>query len=1266
MGLILLTAIYASLGQYYAPLAHTYRQQVLDFINRYSVVKVDAESLKVSWRRLSPVLELKNATLRRDSDPIDFLSVIELNASINVLASVRDRGLRLDNLFLKGIDLDIYETQRDIVSKDSVSAWKDIWLEFLDTLEYADTISVEQSFITTALGEMEVFFELGRNDSFRRMRGGLILNDAPMTFVLETAGSLADTEDLRVKAYITAADINFDRLQLDNVLTENPVPEDFSASTEVWLDWHPARGLNVAGSFTAPKLELAKLAPDIGSVEDFHTEFLLAYQNNQQWDLSLTNTSFDFYDRFSQEALRFKMFKENDKRVLKVMAPLLDLAQIHRVLKRIPAIKQHASLDIVNVMQPTGLLKSVDIAIPLEEPLLSKFHGQMDQVSIASYNTLPAVENLSAVVKGSLAQGKISAFSKDFVLHLPAVYHDVLSYDQMDGNFDWQYDRQNGFKLTSSVFHVLGVDGEISGFLGLAFPSNDDTGIDPTMDLLLGVERGNVHSVQKYLPYKMNSELRDWLIFALEDGRVDSAAILYRGSIKKGSDAIDKTVQLGFVTQESSIRFSKDWPAINSAAAVVEVDDTNVDIALNRGNIQGIDIFNTTAYARPSQKFGSWLQLKTDFETASQNILDLLLNSPLADRLQASLQNWHANGDGVGKLSLGLPLSDAKTMVESLELDVKVDLHDNQFVNRKANLVFNSVQGELSYKHDAGLISPSITANLWGSPVEGVVSSKLQDKVWVPEVALNGLLKLSALGEWMKSDLFEFFEHQAQFDASIKATDQGALLSFTSDLVGIVSHLPAPLTKNANDKWRLTGELSLVDGEQSMSIDLKDTLHIDTQFIDYQFTGAQIELFEINKKLPILPGVYLTGQIDSLDLDAWIPVVERYRVLHEKRQNESSIAMGFRDLRVNSLSGFGYNLTGLDLFGDSVLDFWHVFIDDELVRGTIALYGDDRRPRVAMEYIDLAGLTGSSDTISAWQSDDFWLALNPQNIPEIDFSVDDLRRADESLGAWSFEINAENNLLQLTNLNVQNKDFVITGNNDGLGADFSWQKVEQVQYTSFEGKVSVGDLGKFMADLGNTPVLTSESAEFVLDVEYPGSPVNFALQSLQGNVQLAFKDGMFLNAPDSAKGALNMTGLFDFGALVRRLQLDFSDMNNKGVNYKKVDGKLEFSNGYMKVIDAIEIEGPSSEFSITGRADLLNKQVDASLVAVLPLTGNISLITAATASLPAALGVYVVGKLFKPQFDKLSSVVYHITGPWDDPDIKFNKLFDVGRLPSSN
>jgi len=1264
VALILLTAIYASLGQYYAPLAGSYRQQVLDFINRYSVVKVDAESLQVSWRRLSPVLELTNATLRRDSDPIDFLAVTELNASINVLASIRDRGIRLDHLYLKGIDLDVYENQRSLASDENDIPWKQIWLEFLDTLEYADMISVEESLVTTALGEVALSFDLGRNENFRRMTGDLLLNDAPLSFVIETGGSLANASDLRVKGYFTAADINFDQLQLDKVLLDNPLPNGFSASTEVWLDWHPTRGLNASGSFSAPNLDLTKLVPDVGDLQDLHTEFLLTYLNESQWDLSLTNTSFNFYERFAQEALRFKMQRDNNHSVLRIMSPLVDLTQIHGVLKGIPAFKDKQAMTLLNALRPRGLIHAVDLSIPVDEPTASSLHGRLDKVSIDSYGNLPSADNVSAVVKGTMAKGRISALSEGFVLRLPAVYRDELRHDSMSGNFDWTYSQQQGFELSSSLFHVQGDDGDINGYLGLSFPPKGNSDSYPSMDLLLGVSHGNVNSVGKYLPYKMSDKLQAWLKSALQAGQVESAAILYRGSIQKGADSLDRTVQLGFVSKDSALQFSPEWPVLEQGDIIVEVDDTEVEVLVKQAKIQGIDVYNASANAGAREGFASWLQVSSDLSTASQNIIDLLLNSPLKNNLEAALQSWQATGQSVGHLDLGLPLSGEKDLLSAMTIGVNVAINNNSLVNQRANLQFDNVRGEIFYTHTQGLFAPKLEATLWQQPVVGNVNSELLQGRWIPHASFNGRVQPQKLGEWMNTDIFEFVSGESAFSASLRASENGALLSFSSDLQGIVSDLPLPLGKAQTDVWSLTGKLTLVEGEQSLTIDLADRFNVEAQLSDYQFVGAQIGIGKVSEPLPALPGVYLTGTIEALDVQPWLPVVNRYVELHEVRKPSRPLPMGFRNLYVESLHVMGYQLNAIELFGDSVLDFWHVFIDDELLRGTLALYGDGRKPRIAMEFIDLAGFAESEESLSSWKNSDFWQQLDPSTIPALDFSVENLRRSDELLGAWSFEVQSASNLLQLINLNVSNKDFTIAGNNSP-GASFSWQKIEQVQYTSFEGSVILGDLAEVMQGFGNTPILTSKKASFNMDLEYPGSPVDFALQNLQGEIQLKFKDGTFLNAPDSAKGALNMTGLFDFGALVRRLQLDFSDLNNKGVTYENVEGVLTFSNGQMLIVDTIEIEGPSSEFSIAGRADLLNKEIDASLVAVLPLTGNISLITAATASLPAALGVYVVSKLFKPQLDKLSSVVYHITGPWNDPEVKFNKLFDVGRLPSA-
>ncbi|MEY3005982.1 MAG: hypothetical protein RI942_324, partial [Pseudomonadota bacterium] len=50
---------------------------------------------------------------------------------------------------------------------------------------------------------------------------------------------------------------------------------------------------------------------------------------------------------------------------------------------------------------------------------------------------------------------------------------------------------------------------------------------------------------------------------------------------------------------------------------------------------------------------------------------------------------------------------------------------------------------------------------------------------------------------------------------------------------------------------------------------------------------------------------------------------------------------------------------------------------------------------------------------------------------------------------------------------------------------------------------------------------------------------------------------------------------------------------------------------------------------------------------------------ALTGGLPAAAGVYVISKIFEKQVDKFSSAVYRISGTWQEPVLKFDRLFDT-------
>lgn len=81
---------------------------------------------------------------------------------------------------------------------------------------------------------------------------------------------------------------------------------------------------------------------------------------------------------------------------------------------------------------------------------------------------------------------------------------------------------------------------------------------------------------------------------------------------------------------------------------------------------------------------------------------------------------------------------------------------------------------------------------------------------------------------------------------------------------------------------------------------------------------------------------------------------------------------------------------------------------------------------------------------------------------------------------------------------------------------------------------------------------------------------------------------------------------------------------------------------------------------MTGNFDLLEEKIDGRLVATLPVAPNLPWVGALVGGLPAALGVYVTGKLVEEQVDRLSSISYSVTGPWDNIDIQVDRIFAAG------
>jgi uncharacterized protein YhdP len=189
--------------------------------------------------------------------------------------------------------------------------------------------------------------------------------------------------------------------------------------------------------------------------------------------------------------------------------------------------------------------------------------------------------------------------------------------------------------------------------------------------------------------------------------------------------------------------------------------------------------------------------------------------------------------------------------------------------------------------------------------------------------------------------------------------------------------------------------------------------------------------------------------------------------------------------------------------------------------------------------------------------------------------------------------------------------------------------------------------------------METKRGDFDVDMFWPGSPAQWDILRSDGSFSFSFEDGRFLKTSDAASGALRLFSIFNMANVVRRLKFDFRDVFRKGIYFDSMRGDLNLYDGIVRLQEPLDIKGPSSRFQMTGIIDL-NIDVPAlRLVATLPVGSNLPWVVALVGGLPAAVGAYVVTKVFEEQVDSFSSAVYDISGTIQQPELTFRNIFDV-------
>ena len=399
------------------------------------------------------------------------------------------------------------------------------------------------------------------------------------------------------------------------------------------------------------------------------------------------------------------------------------------------------------------------------------------------------------------------------------------------------------------------------------------------------------------------------------------------------------------------------------------------------------------------------------------------------------------------------------------------------------------------------------------------------------------------------------------------------------------------------------------------------------------------------------------GQLDDVDIESWWAVYQKRIKPWLTNANNQSVASALPQIDVDitraTWLGLEMDQATLSLLplpeNDGLVPIqpWRAQLVSKQIAGKVDYMGAGLPLLVHVDYAYLNFPDPASETTNKV---DLLENIDPSQLMDADVSIDRLVKNGDSFGQWQFKARRQGDQVNVHDLDADVRHSHLQGN-------LIWDKVDGVHRTQFTGRAESNDMGSLLTDWGYDPAVVAETSAIEVQLDWPGSPLAFALKEVSGDLGMRLKKGSFSSSPNAAKG-LRVLALFDMSRLVKRVKLDFSDIIQPGFSFDSVAAHYRFDHGFAATVSPSTIKSATLNLSMDGWIDFNQRQVDNNLIVTLPVADKLPL-AALIAGLPQ-LGsmIYVVNKLIGDELSTFTSARYRVAGSLDNPDVKLVKIFD--------
>lgn len=1223
---------------------------------------VRIERMDAAWRGFAPTLQLHQLRILDETGSEERLTLEALWLRVDLFESLRQRTLVTSDASLVGLDLDLVRRPDGRIGlRDMPLSIRQLSMErVLAALDAVGELSLLQTRLrwedqTGAMPRLEM------HDVTLRLE----VRDRALWADAEVPLPPAYGERLRASLRITGEAIHLEELrgrlflQLDGLhlaAWSSLVPHrnlDLWGRLDLrlWGQLEPGRLDEVAVDFSLRDGQLTSLAS--GDVSPFlftRLESRLLWSRLEDgWRLSADGFEL-VQNGATWPASRWRLEQQADTAGVLAWrgeAGHLDLGVLSRLLLALPL--PAALEDPLRAILPQGQLTDLRFATRIRDGMAETLRLRTDFLDLHTrpHGQLPGIQGWSGRVDGDQDQGTLQLELDEGGLE-QVLFRGPLPVTVGGGAIHWRRADQR-LSIYSNQFRLANeeVAGEGHWRVDVPDPLTDST-LLPYLDLQFQVERGQVARTGRYLPVGIMSERAvAWLDRALAAGEITAGTVLFHGPLRgfpfdDGQGRFEVQADI----EGAVLDYQEGWEPIQDLRARLVFAGAGMEILGHEARVGPTRLAEVRAHTPDLRRRGPPLRITGQASGQLEDMQGFLRASPLRERLSGLTDGeLRLSGPARLELELGVPLRKSQG---DFRVQGQLHLADNRLLFEAQELSLEGLGGEVSFT-ERGIGSRGLQARLWDAPLQIDLDTRSEREGGYHRMRLQGAPDLVARLRAWGWPLAARLEGTTNWRAEIRVPpSQGeragwVYLELASDLRGLRVDMPEPLGKTAAEVRQLRLRRTL-GGQEWLQYgkELQAVLELEAGAEGQRLVRGGVQLGGGAARLPAGRVLQLVGRLPRLSLSEWQALQPADKAgMTALPPLEIDLAIGELELYRRLLRDTAVRLRQRG--GE-----WHAQLSGRGAQGLVRIgKGEQGLERIDLD-LDHLHVSHLPDAPQLRKE----LDLDPRTLPLLSVKIRELHLDDRPLGNLLLETLRRPDGLRVEQLNLSGEEY-------RLQAQGEWRMTAAGQPVSqFELQLEDANLGALLETFGHERIMESRGANAVLVANWPGSPLDFDLDRVEGRLDLDIGAGQLVKVDAPAGRMLNILSIH---SLQRRLALDFSDIFGKGFSFDSITGHVSFMAGDAYTQDLV-MHAPSAQIAIAGRTGFVARDYD-QLVTITPLVSSNLPLAGVLAGGPAVgAALFVAEKLFGDRMNRLVRYQYQVTGPWDAPQLE---RIDLSREPGS-